>query len=83
MDTIGISDAKTHLSRLIREVSAGKVFVITKNGIAVAQLSSPQVARASSRLTTEAAVHRLRSRKVLLGRPIRRALASGRRGAKR
>jgi len=76
MEEIGSFEAKTHFSRLIREVTAGKTFVITKNGEPVAQLCP--LAGAPG-LTPEAAAGRLRSRKVQLGMSIRKALAEGRR----
>jgi prevent-host-death family protein len=37
-ETIGAFDAKTHLSRLLRETRAGKSFIITQRGKAVAEL---------------------------------------------
>jgi prevent-host-death family protein len=36
---IGAFEAKTHFSKIIRDVESGKVFVITKNGIPVAKLT--------------------------------------------
>jgi prevent-host-death family protein len=36
---IGTFEAKTHFSRIIRDVESGKVFVITKNGRPVAKLT--------------------------------------------
>ncbi len=37
-ETIGAFSAKTHLSRLLREAQAGKSFIITQHGKAVAEL---------------------------------------------
>jgi prevent-host-death family protein len=36
---IGTFEAKTHFSKVIRDVESGKVFVITKNGMPVAKLT--------------------------------------------
>jgi len=38
MKQVGVSEAKTHLSRLLREVELGQTVVITRNGSPVAQL---------------------------------------------
>ena len=38
MDTLNIHEAKTHLSRLVEEVSAGVEIVIAKNGVPRAKL---------------------------------------------
>ncbi len=41
MRTVGAYDAKTNLSRLLDEVSAGQTIVITKHGVPVAHLTPP------------------------------------------
>ena len=38
MRTVGVFEAKTHLSGLLDEVSAGQTIVITRNGKPVAEL---------------------------------------------
>ena len=38
MDTVNIHEAKTHLSRLVEEVAAGREVVIAKNGVPRARL---------------------------------------------
>jgi prevent-host-death family protein len=45
MKTVGIYEAKTHLPRLIGEVEEGQTIIITRHGVAVAQLSPPPMAR--------------------------------------
>ncbi len=40
-ETVGAFEAKTHLSRLLREVSGGKRILITQRGKPVAQLVPP------------------------------------------
>lgn len=42
-ETIGVFDAKTHLSRLLEEVQRGKTFTITRRGRPVAVLAPPSV----------------------------------------
>ncbi len=39
--TVGAFEAKTHLSRLLREVQAGQHFVITQRGKPVAEIRPP------------------------------------------
>jgi antitoxin (DNA-binding transcriptional repressor) of toxin-antitoxin stability system len=39
--SVGVHEAKTHLSRLIEEVAAGEEVVITRRGEAVASLGPP------------------------------------------
>lgn len=41
MQYVSIHEAKTHLSRLIKEIEAGKEIVITNNGKPVATLTAP------------------------------------------
>ncbi len=43
MKTIGVYEAKTQLSRLIDRAAAGERIVITRNGIAVAELRATTV----------------------------------------
>lgn len=38
---IGVQEAKTHLSELLRQVAAGKVITITRHGRAIAEMRSP------------------------------------------
>jgi prevent-host-death family protein len=35
---VGVHEAKTHLSRLLREVEAGKEVVVTRGGVPVARI---------------------------------------------
>ena len=41
IETIGASEARTHLSRLLRETESGRVFHITHRGRLVAELHPP------------------------------------------
>ena len=45
METVGIFEAKTHLTRLIRRLANGERIVITNRGKPVAMLVSPEVER--------------------------------------
>jgi prevent-host-death family protein len=40
--TVGVHEAKTHLSRLLDEVAAGREVVITRRGEEVARLVAPR-----------------------------------------
>ena len=42
---IGLFEAKTHLSRLVDELKGGRVFVITRRGVPVAELRLPRKVR--------------------------------------
>lgn len=42
MQTYNIHEAKTHLSKLIRDVEAGRPFRIARNGIVVAEVYQPK-----------------------------------------
>jgi antitoxin (DNA-binding transcriptional repressor) of toxin-antitoxin stability system len=41
MKTLGIRELKTHLSRVLRDVAAGDVYLVTDRGRVVAELRSP------------------------------------------
>ena len=42
MATVNVHEAKTHLSRLLKQVEAGEEVIIARNGIPVARLVSSQ-----------------------------------------
>lgn len=46
-DSVGIYEAKTHLSQLVDEVAAGKTITITRHGVPVAVLCPPDRVRRS------------------------------------
>lgn len=64
MKRIGAFDAKTHFSRLLREVADGETVEILRNGHPVARLS-PIVPQA---IESKAAMRRLLSSKATLGK---------------
>ena len=41
VETVGAFEAKTHLSRILREAQAGKRFIITQRGKPVAEIHPP------------------------------------------
>jgi antitoxin (DNA-binding transcriptional repressor) of toxin-antitoxin stability system len=45
VETLGAFEAKTHLARILREASAGKRFVVTHRGRAVAEIHPPGASR--------------------------------------
>lgn len=45
MRTVGVFEAKTHLSRLLEDVAKGETIAITKHGVPVALLTPPPEAR--------------------------------------
>lgn len=42
MKTVGIRELKSHLSRVLRDVAAGDVYLVTDRGRVVAELRSPE-----------------------------------------
>jgi prevent-host-death family protein len=50
--TVGVHEAKTHLSRLLERVAAGEEILIARRGEVVARLVGPEVS-ASRRFGTE------------------------------
>lgn len=41
VETVGVFEAKTHLSRILREAQGGKRFVVTQRGKIVAEIHPP------------------------------------------
>ena len=65
MPTIGIFEAKTRLSEIIRQVEAGERFTITVRGRAVADVVPTRtLAHTPSKQEKEAAIERLRNPKI-------------------
>lgn len=52
MADVGVHEAKTHLSRLLRRVAGGEEIVITRGGVPVARLVPPRTGSASRQLGT-------------------------------
>ncbi len=79
MKTIGEYEAKTHLPRLLEQVSAGERITITKHGVPVAVLvPAPQATRKSAREVIEA-LRAFRKGKTLGSITVRELVDEGRR----
>lgn len=52
-DTITSRDANHHFARVLREVEAGREYVVTRNGVPVAQIVPVQSADSGRRLSAE------------------------------
>ncbi len=78
MLTIGAYDAKTHLPRLLDEVSAGQTVVITKHGRPVAKLVPIQTTTETP-VATIAALRAARQGVRLGGESVRQLVEAGRR----
>ena len=61
MASVGIFEAKTHLSQLLDKVEAGEKFVITRHGKPVARLVPMAEGEAGEDLNRNAAVARLKT----------------------
>jgi prevent-host-death family protein len=79
MNTVGSSEAKTHLSALLDRVATGECITITKRGVPVAMLLP--IPAAQKRDPKEAARHirALRKGNLLRGLTIRQLIDEGRR----
>ena len=65
MPTIGIFEAKTRLSEIIRQVEAGERFTITVRGRAVVDVVPTRtLAHTPSKQEKEAAIERLRNQRI-------------------
>lgn len=53
LKTITSRDANHHFARLLREVEAGREFVVTRNGVPIAKISPVQAPDGSRRLSAE------------------------------
>ncbi|MBV8724323.1 MAG: type II toxin-antitoxin system prevent-host-death family antitoxin [Candidatus Eremiobacteraeota bacterium] len=65
MKSVGSYEAKTHLTRLLREVESGETVLITRNGSPIAQLSPIWRGAASNR---SGAMRRILASTATLGR---------------
>ena len=52
-DTITAREANHHFARVLRDVEAGKEFVVTRNGVPVARIMPEKTADGRRRLTAE------------------------------
>jgi antitoxin (DNA-binding transcriptional repressor) of toxin-antitoxin stability system len=59
MKTVNIHEAKTHLSRILEEVEHGEVYIISRNGVPVAELRArrPALRSETDPVLSRIAVH--------------------------
>jgi prevent-host-death family protein len=79
MRHVGSYEAKTHLSRLLDEVSRGDTITITKHGIAVAVLAPPTGSDPAGVREAISGLRAFRSTHGLRGVAIRELIDEGRR----
>jgi len=79
MKMVGAYEAKTHLPRMLEEVTRGESFTITKHGrpVAVLRPIDPGVSRDREKVIEE--LRRFRRNKSLKGLSIREMISEGRR----
>ncbi|HOF87379.1 MAG TPA: type II toxin-antitoxin system prevent-host-death family antitoxin [Armatimonadota bacterium] len=79
MKTVGAYEAKTHLPRLLDEVEQGEHIIITRHGVAVAELKPVHTASASERQEAIEQLKAFRSTKPADVTAIREMIEEGRR----
>ena len=79
METVGAYEAKTHLPKLLERVSKGERITITKHGVPVAVLQSPDLEKTFDIKSVIAELRNLRSKHTLGGLSIREMIEEGRR----
>lgn len=79
MNNVGTHEAKTHLSKLLERVERGEQFTITRHGVPVARLVSPDRTAKLSASDAVAELKRLRKSCALNGLSLRDMIDEGRR----
>ncbi len=79
MKTVGAYEAKTHLSRLLDQISKGERIVITKHGTAIAVLQQPESTEKSDPSAVIAEIREFREQHSLGEVSIRELIEEGRR----
>lgn len=79
MKRIGSYEAKTHLPKLLKKVTRGSSFVITKHGLAVAELIPPRTSKKPEPEKVIAEIKDFRKGKSLKGLSIKKMITTGRR----
>jgi len=77
-DSVGLFDAKTHLSALVERVQRGEEITITRHGMPVARLVPADTRRSDPRAAIEG-IRELRQGVKLRGVTIRELIEEGRR----
>ena len=79
MEKVGAYEAKTHLPKLLERVLKGERITITKHGIPIAMLQSPDPEKAVDTQSVIAEIRKLRNKHSLNGLSIREMIEEGRR----
>lgn len=79
MKRIGSYEAKTHLPKLLRKVTRGSSFVITKHGMPVAELIPPRMSKKPDLVKVVAEIKDFRKGKSLKGLSVKKMISEGRR----
>ena len=79
MTKVGAYEAKTHLPKLLERVLKGERITITKHGIPIAVLQSPDPEKAVDTKSVIAEIRQLRNKHNLGGLSIRDMIEEGRR----
>jgi len=79
METVGAYEAKTHLPKLLERVSKGERITITKHGIPIAVLQSPDIEKVVDTKSVIADIRKLREKNSLGGLSIHEMIDGGRR----
>jgi prevent-host-death family protein len=79
MIEVGAFEAKTHLSRLLKEVARGETIVITRHGRPIARLAPIEGSSRDDRRQAIAQLKELRKGQTLGGLSIRELIEEGRR----
>ena len=77
METVGAYEAKTHLPKLLERVSKGERITITKHGIPIAVLQSPDPEKAVDTKSVIAELRKLRNKHSLGRLSIREMIDEG------
>ena len=79
METVGAYEAKTHLPKLLERVLKGERITITKHGVPVAVLQSPDPEKTFDIKSVISELRNLRNKHSLGGLSIREMIEEGRR----
>ena len=79
METVGAYEAKTHLPKLLERVLKGERITITKHGVPVAVLQSPDPAKKVDTRAVIVELRKFREKHRLGGTSIRDMIEEGRR----
>ena len=79
MSTVGAYEAKTHLPQLLNRVAKGERITITKHGVPIAVLQSPEITRKTPVREVIALLREFRENHSLDGISIREMIEEGRR----